>query len=282
MARKVELVVFQVGQKVLALPLSQVEHIHSLCKERGKDWSAHDEFFYFQEKAISWHPLWELLQEPSLYQELETLIEMLPQRRQDHINWMLALEESLKLETPFTKPRNPRECAFGKWYYTYKTENEWIRLHLDAMESPHANIHALADQLIPLARNTNKETALNLFQEKRNSTLASLLNLFEMLQNLLIGLIRKEALIVNDGKTRYALGLDKVLDVFAIESSAIHPTRMQLGPLTPQGFLVDKSNQDSLIPILEVTQLLKRSHTMTSMSMNDQPYNNKPEVRQRG
>jgi len=257
MSDDLQLVIFQVGNKCLALPLTEVEHILSLSGEHGEEQSISKEggVILFQEEAIPWRPLWEPLAEPSLYQQFEELASILPQRRQDHIDWMAALEQSLVHGQPFTKARSPYECAFGKWFYAFKSDDRRLTLLLSQFESPHARIHGLADRLLGMVADGNGQEALRLYREEQASTLAHLLALFDEVIALVPSLKRPVALILNDQGQRTALGVDRVLDIRAVPPQHLHPARGSYGALAPRGFVSQEEGGKPLVPLVEAAQL---------------------------
>lgn len=257
MADDMQLVIFQVGKKSLALPLEQVEHILRFGGDQGEGGGISTEggVILFQNEAIPWRPLWDPLAEPSIYSEYDGLVESLPLRRQDHIDWMGALEDSLAHGVPFTKARNPHECAFGKWFYSFKSADRRLALLLSQFENPHARIHGLADRLLTLAAEGQRDEALLLFRQEKASTLAQLLALFDSVLELLPTLKRPVALILNDQGQRTALGVDRVLDICAVAPEAVHPGRGQMGGLAPKGFVSLEEGSSALVPLVDAVQL---------------------------
>ncbi|HJW02737.1 MAG TPA: CZB domain-containing protein [Azospira sp.] len=264
MTDDIQLVIFQVGRKYLALPLEQVEHILRLGGENGEGGgiSAEGGVILFQNEAIPWRPLWEPLAEPSLYKEFDELGQTLPQRRQDHIDWMAALEQSLLHDAPFAKARSPYECAFGKWFYSFKSRDQRLGLLLGQFESPHARIHGLADKLLGLSANGHRDEAMRQFFLEKESTLAELLELFDTVLTLLPSLKRPVALILNDQGQRTALGVDRVLDIRSVPAGDVHPPRGSLGGLAPKGFVTmdgglneSSASIGGLIPLVDAAHL---------------------------
>ncbi|MDE2585440.1 MAG: CZB domain-containing protein [Betaproteobacteria bacterium] len=264
MADDIQLVIFQVGRKHLALPLDQVEHILRLGGENGEGGGISTEggVILFQNEAIPWRPLWAPLAEGSLYQEFDELEKALPQRRQDHIDWMAALEQSLLHDVPFAKARSPYECAFGKWFYSFKSQDRRLGMLLGQFEAPHARIHGLADKLLGISANGQRDEALNQFFLEKESTLKELLGLFDALLVLLPSLKRPVALILNDQGKRTALGVDRVLDIRVVPAAEVHPSSGNLGALAPKGFITMEATHDAssssvggLIPLVEAIQL---------------------------
>lgn len=258
MAEEMQVVIFQIGQKTLALRLEQVEHILSLGGTDGVAISDDGGAILFQNEAISWQPLWMPLGEKSVFEEFDQLVATLPQRRQDHIDWMAALEQSLlHEEVPFTKARSPYECAFGKWFYAFKSDDRRLTLLLTQFETPHARIHSLADRLLAMAASGQREQALLILEEEKRGTLHTLLDLFDQVLNLLPMLKRPVALIVNPGDGRHAVGIDRVLDIRDVAQGGTRPaTSGRLGKLAPEAFVLPTDAQGPLIPLVNVRQLL--------------------------
>lgn len=255
MSEEQQIVIFQVGKKCLALRLQQVEHILSLGVDDGIEVSADSGAILFQDQAITWQPLWAGLGEPSLYQAFDDLAQSLPQRRQDHIDWMAALEQSLLHDVPFAKARSPYECAFGKWFYAFKSDDRRLTMLLSQFEAPHARIHGLADRLLAMSGEGGKDAALAIFNQEKEGTLALLLQLFDTVLNLLPHLKRPVALIVNDGNGRHALGIDRVLDIRDLAPEDLRPAQNGIGRLAPVGFVV-RQDTSALVPLLNVEQLI--------------------------
>lgn len=257
METEVQLVIVQVGKKMMALPLEQVEHIAHIENDEETALSRNSGFFRFQGKAIPWLPLWEIFGETSSFDEIAAFAEILPQRRQDHIDWMAALERSLAHNLPFTKARDPRLCAFGQWYYSFQPENPWLRALLSTIEEPHARIHSLANRLLNLASDGQLAEAMRIFQREKVNTLSSVLLTFDEIQAALPQLIRMLALIVNDGRDRYALGVDRVLEISRLNSGSISANRDLFGAFASTSFASAKvAGHDLLLPILKVEQFL--------------------------
>ena len=60
----------------------------------------------------------------STYVDYDVTMEMqMAQRWIDHLVWTKALSRAVMTGTAFEGILNPRMCAFGKWYYTYKASN---------------------------------------------------------------------------------------------------------------------------------------------------------------
>ena len=216
-----EALIVHVGQRDFALPLADVEHIVPLAPDFVHCGDQAERYVAFQGSPINFVSSWNLVEEDTCYREFAELATMLPQRRQDHIDWMSALEDSIRSGYQFSKARGPHECAFGKWYYNYRPSDRQLALLLRNFEQPHARIHGLADQLLALSEAGAKSEALTRFQEAADTTLKELLLLFDRTTNALQSLQRRIAIILRRDGVRTALGVDRVSDIVTIPAERV-------------------------------------------------------------
>ncbi len=212
---------FKLGAHSFGVPLKHVLYIAKMPSEfvsRGAEVGHH---FVFEGSPLAYVSLWDALGQKSVYAEYEEMQAMLPQRRQDHLDWMSALEESIRTGAPFSKARNAHDCAFGKWFYSYRAEDRRLSLLLMQFEQPHVAIHALADKLLNLSGAGHGEDTLRAFEDAKNSTLAKLMGLFDSAQNLVVDLQRRIAIIVSDGANTCALGADSVRDIVTVRPECV-------------------------------------------------------------
>jgi len=155
------------------------------------------------------------------------LITTLTDREKDHIEWMNALEVSIKTGSAFVKVLTPDECAFGKWYNTFKTRDETLQELLQAFDEPHRKIHSLGEELLALRDNEKVDEALERLQHERATTLRRLCALFSRARDQIQGGMRQVLLFVTlDGKTpRYALMIDDINDVINYMPSELQSSR---------------------------------------------------------
>ena len=246
----VELLLFRLGAKTFALPMDQVQYIMALPSDfdhRGTQAHQATRHVVFDDQPVTYLSLWERFGESSLYAEYEALQALLPQRRQDHLDWMNALENSINTGEPFTKARDPRQCAFGKWYYASQFHDRRLTLLLGQFDTPHAHIHSLADKLLGLAETGGKEEALRHFNEERHTTLKLLLNLFDKAQTLVFELQRRIAIIVREDENLCALGADAVRDIVTLPAERLSYQHNASGTLAG---LVILDNQE-VVPLLD-------------------------------
>lgn len=159
-------------------------------------------------------------------QQKEALIDTLTEREQDHVDWLNDLERSIKTGEPFTKARNPSQCAFGKWYDNFDARDEELMEIMRHFDAPHKRIHALADRLLGLKDKGNAEQALKELGVERATTLFELQRLFGRAREQIHDSIRSVVLFVTvDGKSpRVALRLNEISDMVSFTPDQITDT----------------------------------------------------------
>jgi hypothetical protein len=142
-------------------------------------------------------------------------------RRQDHIDWLDALEYALKTGTTFSKSIDPNMCAFGKWYNDFTSEDELLDDILKRFDAPHKAIHGCATRLLALAQNDQKKEALRLLELQRTSTLQSLLRLFDDACHRIKEMIKPITIILEVQERVFALDLDEINDILEFDPSDV-------------------------------------------------------------
>lgn len=134
--------------------------------------------------------------------------------KQDHIDWIDALEHSIRAGEPFTKATDPHQCAFGKWYDNFRPEDEELRTIMEAFDTPHKHIHALAERLLKIAADPACiDEALNELSIARGSTLRELLKLFSSATIRLEDMVKPVVLVLDGGNGLFALEIEGVRDI---------------------------------------------------------------------
>ncbi|MFZ2959535.1 MAG: chemotaxis protein CheW [Candidatus Ozemobacteraceae bacterium] len=119
------------------------------------------------------------LEVASLSADLQEMVTMFAARKQDHLRWISALEASISDKKPFTLARDPRKCAFGKWYYSYQAPNRAIASYLESFEIPHKRIHDIAEVVLTRAEAGEQEEALKILEETRAREFSVVVRLFD-------------------------------------------------------------------------------------------------------
>ena len=157
----------------------------------------------------------EMLSIPSTRQLKSELVDLLDAREQDHVDWVDALEKSLKEDAPFEKARDPHMCAFGKWYDKFETRDEALTEIMTRFDKPHKKIHALADELLGLKEDDKLELALEQLELARITTLNYLKKHFSHARDQIQDSLHTVVInITNDGsKPVVALQIDEIHEV---------------------------------------------------------------------
>lgn len=111
-------------------------------------------------------------------QDRESLVQMLEQREQDHKNWLAELEASVRERRAFRLTTDPHQCAFGKWYDAFQTDDLRLSGNLLKFDAPHKRIHQVGREVMDLMARKEHEAALALIDRTRDTALGKLVTLF--------------------------------------------------------------------------------------------------------
>jgi len=139
--------------------------------------------------------------------------ELMRARKQDHLNWLNELENSVKDRTEFKLTTDPTKCAFGRWYYNYKTNDAALREYLDKFELPHIAIHNLAVKIKDLTAKNDFDAINKLIEQTKTTTLKNLIDLFDKAGELYKKSLAELLIILQKDNFRSAFTVDEVLKV---------------------------------------------------------------------
>ncbi len=169
---------------------------------------------------------------PPLHDEVEGLIRQLEQREREHVEWLEALERSVRSGVPFEKATDPHRCAFGRWFDTFQPPNRLIATLVKRFGEPHGKIHAVAQEALALAASGEVEQALALVEEKRMNELAEMKVLFHNVAAVLRDSQREIAVTVRTDQGVLAFTVDTadgVCDLTVQPARGDSPLVMGLG-----------------------------------------------------
>ena len=153
-------------------------------------------------------------------EEREELCALMDRRAQDHKHWLEELEASVREKREFTLARDPHQCAFGKWYDHFQTENILLSGFLKKFDAPHKRIHALANEIEELMEqgcsghvDGRLEKAAQIFETARMGALSTMLKLFADFQQLIRETNREIAVVLHGQAGTYAVSVDSVASV---------------------------------------------------------------------
>ena len=103
----------------------------------------------------------------SVAEEINGLTELLGQRKQDHINWIRELEDSVVENREFKLTTDPHACAFGKWYDHFETNDNTLEYLLRKFDAPHKRIHAVGVEVRKLVDQGDREKAFDVVRKAK-------------------------------------------------------------------------------------------------------------------
>ncbi|NWF65939.1 MAG: chemotaxis protein CheW [Campylobacterales bacterium] len=115
----------------------------------------------------------------SLTNELYEIFSIL---KQDHIDWIVALQDTIDNQTKFTKAINPNECELGKWLNNFVSNNTDTRKLIENTKKHHLLFHNVSIDILNLNVEKQKESIYKLF-EKAKEYKKHILNDMNLLQS---------------------------------------------------------------------------------------------------
>ena len=193
----------------------------------------------------------------SIQEELEEFYSLMGQREQDHRNWLTELERSVAEGTEFRLTRDPHQCAFGRWYDTYRSESPWIMALLRKFEPPHGKIHDLAFSIDELVKSGKNDQAMRLIESARYGVLHEMILLFQQLRQFMRESVKELALVITVAQRTFAVSVDQALAVEKIAADLIQEIQ-PVGILPGCGLVhraVHRRSTGTLAMILEPDRL---------------------------
>ena len=152
---------------------------------------------------------------PSLKDEDQAFIAQLRQREKDHRAWMAELEASIREKRAFGLTTDPHQCAFGRWYDSFRSESLLLTGLLKKFDGPHREVHAVGARARALFEQGKADEALVQIETARRGALHRLLDSFAAVYELLAQEAREVAVVVDAAQPR-ALAVDSVVSVEAL------------------------------------------------------------------
>lgn len=92
-----------------------------------------------------------------------SLLALLSERWIDHLAWLKDLNRSILSDAKFTGGLDHTACAFGRWYYSYETDDENFKRSLALWEEPHMRLHQSAQQIVSALEEGNQASAEKIY-----------------------------------------------------------------------------------------------------------------------
>lgn len=149
----------------------------------------------------------------SAVEESESFCRLMNQRASDHQNWLQELEDSVRERREFKLTTDPHQCAFGRWYDSYRAENPWIAGLLKKFDDPHQRIHQVGLEVQQLAARSQYDQASDLIDANRARVLSVMLKLFGELAALIRETRRETAIVLTASGKTFAASVDAAVAV---------------------------------------------------------------------
>jgi|Deesub1362A_J573_1020465.scaffolds.fasta_scaffold02319_4 purine-binding chemotaxis protein CheW len=225
-------VIFRLKDQSFALPATEVQEMLAMPKVTPVPKAS-----AFMRGVINLRgtvmPLIDLRQRLNLasaLEDLNSLLETITAREEDLRRWAHELETALRQDQEFSLPLDPHQCAFGRWYDAFQTDNLELSGVILKLERPHKRLHALGRQALELKAQGEEERALALLEEEVQARLLPYLQeLFEDLRRAIRRTHREIALVVEVRGELLALAVDQVEAVEALPAETIEEVSHTFG-----------------------------------------------------
>lgn len=218
----IEVITFYVADTAYAAPVSQVRYIEQDKRKTTRievNAKLGAEVTTYQGKPVPIYDFAALMGCEAEYKANLALLGILKAREKDHVDWLNALEYSLRHGTEFGKARDSLLCEFGKWYAGFRPEDELLADIMRDFDTPHRRLHGLADKLLALQKDNKAEEALRILETERTRTLGKLIQLFSAARERLENITRPILLYIDTGKKMIAIRLNAISDIVSYNIS---------------------------------------------------------------
>ena len=95
-----------------------------------------------------------------------TLDMFLDEKLGDHFRWLIDLSDQLLLGKPFEGELDPHKCDFGRWYYSFHSNDPDVNKIHAGIEEPHRRLHHSAQKIKDLYEAGAIEEAKRVYMEE--------------------------------------------------------------------------------------------------------------------
>jgi chemotaxis signal transduction protein len=197
----------------------------------------------------------------SIFSEYNEFEQMIDARKQDHINWVVAFERYITDGGVFTLAKDSHQCALGKWYDRFSTDNQAVMSHLRKMEEPHEKLHHSAFEVEECRQNLDgEEQKLQLSQIlklAKETYMPQILALLDESKEIFRSALFKEMVLILDG-TSWGIVVDEIV---AVEDLDIIADRKQDPLINRSSFIhnvMESNKREGLIFELNTINLLSK------------------------
>lgn len=217
--------------------------------------------FPLRGSSVTMFDLRSALKLKSMAEEFKDFTAMLDARKQDHIDWVTALEHSIETGEHFPLATDPHKCKLGKWYDSFKTNSSELNAHLAKIEEPHRKLHEAALRAEHCSEAGSREDISNckkaVFNEARSKYMPKVLSVLEDAKEIFRTREFHEMVLVFSGDTSLGMVVDEVLSVETVEEENVG-TQHQLMSQSPYIQRIVKSRGcDELILEINIPAVIR-------------------------
>jgi len=198
-----------------------------------------DGILNYEDEAIQIINLRKILGFEDYQNEIDKLFKIL---KQQHIDWVDALEDSIDNGVEFSKTTNPHMCDFGKWLDKFISYDASIRKILDSIKVHHTNLHVSAIDILKIAEE-DREAACRKFKKEtlihKDNTLKLMDKLIEKSSS--VALSMKKILIYKKEKKVVGLVVDSIDNIVHLNQNEVEfmDTDMKPNPIIGINQVID-------------------------------------------
>ncbi len=197
----------------------------------------------------------------SALEEKEKLVHLLEEREEDHKKWLVELENSVREKRKFRLTTDPHQCAFGKWYDAFQTDDLRLAGQLIKFDAPHRRIHAVGKEVEDLMVAKDHEGAVALIDHTRGTVLSKLVTLFAEVREIVRKSHTEIAVVLERQGRVVALTVDAVDSVETLAPGSAEDMAGSYGDLAVN--LIDQIGRrqegGAMVLLLDVGQLLRET-----------------------
>lgn len=246
--------IFVLDQPVTRVPMTE-SHIKGIINVRGE--------------VVPLVDIRTLFGMPTADQEKNVFEAMIESRKQDHLNWVAALKESVHEGTEFKLALDPHKCKFGKWYDNFQSTHTELSFALRQIDEPHQKLHACAAEALDTCAECKSDSdqfkhANGILEKLEKEYVPTLLGLMDQMVESHSSAAKQMVVILQKDKTQIGVLVDEVMEVTDIvevcpldDITNTHHSRFVHGVGSAEQYEKD-------ILMLDVDQIVNNSHSIVS------------------
>ena len=180
-------------------------------------------------------------------------------RYRNQVIQMLDLRTTFGFKSlAFLLGRDPHQCALGRWYDSFTSENNVVNFHLRKIDDPHKRLHMAADNIEHCAETSENTCELDkcrnhILEDVKQNYMPAILKLLDETKDVFRSSVYKEMVLLLDG-TKWGIVVDEIISVenlTVIEQKENHV----VGQTSFIRNVLEREKQDGLIFELNIDAL---------------------------